>query len=276
MNKYFEISTDYFTFKYAADERPNPDEKMYKMHTHLSCEVYYFMSGKGVFHVEGTRYPLEVGDILIMNDTESHYIELDPGVKYERCAFNFKKNFIKLIDKNGGLLEPFENRQSGEFNLYRGCNFRSGLYLQLLENMISETDDREMQITVNAYGLLNEIRGAFRETIGKESEVGEADINRIVRYIMDNLETPLSLDSICNQFYISKTQLCRSFKKSMGSSVWNYITIKRLIKAKTMIDAGGLPTKIFSECGFSDYSGFFKAYKKHFGYPPGSGEKNKV
>lgn len=272
MSEYFEISNDYFTFKHAVDEHPNPDEKIYKMHTHLSCEVYYFMSGKGVFHVEGTRYPLEVGDILIMNDTESHYIELDPGVKYERCALNFKKDFIKLIDKKGELLEPFEGRQTGEFNLYRSRNFKSGLYLQLLENMISECDAREMQITVNAFGLLNEIRGAFHETVSKGTDSGEADINQIVRYIMDNLDTNLSLDSICNQFYMSKTQLCRSFKKSMGSSVWNYITIKRLVRAKSMIDAGGLPTKIFSECGFSDYSGFFKAYKKHFGYPPGSVE----
>ncbi|MBQ7026223.1 MAG: helix-turn-helix transcriptional regulator, partial [Peptococcaceae bacterium] len=27
-------------------------------------------------------------------------------------------------------------------------------------------------------------------------------------------------------------------------------------------------TAVFAQCGFADDSAFFRAYKKHFGYPP--------
>ena len=68
--------------------------------------------------------------------------------------------------------------------------------------------------------------------------------------------------------FISKAQLWRSFKETTGYSPWNYITLKRLIKAKQLIESGEAPTKIFSECGFSDYTTFYRAYKKHFGHSP--------
>ncbi len=93
-------------------------------------------------------------------------------------------------------------------------------------------------------------------------------INRIVNYIEENLGNDISLEDICNEFFLSKSQLCRMFKKSMGSTVWNYFTIKRLHKAKNMIDSGELPTEVFSLCGFNDYSVFYRACKRHFGQSP--------
>lgn len=268
MYKNFEFSAENFTFKHLAEACANPDEKIFKMHTHITCEIYYFISGKGTFNIEGTKYILQSGDILIMNDTESHFIEISPDSTYERCAINFKKDFVRLIDKKGFLLEAFENRQPGEHNLYRRQNFKNENYLEFLQNMMDDSPEKELQISINLLSLLGEIRTAYYKTKAIETPHLKTDINKIIRYIVKNLDSSLSLDMICEHFYISKPHLCRVFKQYMGCSVWNYITIKRLVKARAMIDSGQQPTKIFAECGFSDYSTFFKAYKKHFGTPP--------
>lgn len=267
----FEISNENFSFVYAVDEKPDPST--YKMHGHSECEIYYFISGKGTFHVEGTSYPLYSGDILIMNSRESHHIEISPDAPYERCILNFKKDFIRLIDKEGVLLEAFENRQPGSRNLYKKQDFKNDTYLHFIESIISGKPDNEIQITTNLFSILNEIRIAFGSCDNQTKYAPDSRVSLIIKFIMENLDKPLSLDLICDKFYISKPQLCRVFKKSMGSSVWNYITLKRLLKAKNMIDSGIQPTKVFTECGFFDYSSFYKAYKKHFGYAPAQNEK---
>ncbi|MBQ8408536.1 MAG: hypothetical protein IJY39_06680 [Clostridia bacterium] len=45
-----------------------------------------------------------------------------------------------------------------------------------------------------------------------------------------------------------------------------------MILAKQLIDSGSLPTRVFSDCGFSDYSSFYKAYVKHFAHSPSRNE----
>ena len=91
---------------------------------------------------------------------------------------------------------------------------------------------------------------------------------RIPRYINNNLATPLALEHLFVRFFISRAQLCRRFRKATGTSVAKYITAKRLIRAQQLIRSGSKPTEVFSVCGFQDYSTFYRAYSKYFGYSP--------
>lgn len=47
-----------------------------------------------------------------------------------------------------------------------------------------------------------------------------------------------------------------------------YITERRLSLARREILLGAKAAVISAQCGFSDYSAFFRAYKKHFGHSP--------
>ena len=94
------------------------------------------------------------------------------------------------------------------------------------------------------------------------------NLNRITHYINTHLADSLHLEDICEQFYISKSQLQRNFNSNLGITIGDYILTKRLIYAQSLIKKGKKPTEIFLQCGFQNYSGFFKAYKKHFGHSP--------
>jgi len=60
---------------HSLPERPDPNN--FRLHTHSRAEIYYFIRGGGIFHIEGSAYSLETGDLLVMQPAESHYIELD-------------------------------------------------------------------------------------------------------------------------------------------------------------------------------------------------------
>ena len=85
-------------------EHPNPSD--FKMHTHDTYELYYFIGGSGIYRVEGTPYPLQKGDILIMRPTEAHYIDITDNKPYTRLSVNFKTGLLCGIDPSGKLLAP--------------------------------------------------------------------------------------------------------------------------------------------------------------------------
>ena len=235
------------------------------MHTHELCELYHFMGGEGIFRIEGSSYPLRAGDVLIMRPTEAHYIDIDPRQPYTRLAVHFDPAILSSVDPNGSLLKPFFDRPAGKRNLYRKTEL-SPICRELLREITSDGYNRRLQILSNLIPLLNEILHTFEHS--KNESSGDTLDYKIVSYINERLSEPLSLDDICRNFFISKPQLCRLFKNATGSTVWDYITVKRLVNAKRLIQSGASATKVCSECGFNDYSAFYRAYKKKYGCSP--------
>lgn len=264
MSEYFSYSDKDIEMNYKCDRNPLPSG--FRMHTHESYELYYFAEGGGIYRVEGTPYPLKRGDILIMRPAEAHYIDITEIKPYTRLSVNFKYELFSNIDPNGRLLAPFNNRKIGTYNLYRAENFKSNAYEVFIKNLMTDSPDRRVQIITNLLPLLNEISLAY--TSVTESEVNKALDSRIISYINRHLYDDITLDDICEKFYISKTHLCRIFKKATASTVGEYITVKRLVNARQLILSGTPPTKAYLQCGFRDYSVFYRAYKNKYGFSP--------
>ncbi|MBP3913408.1 MAG: AraC family transcriptional regulator [Lachnospiraceae bacterium] len=68
-------------------------------------------------------------------------------------------------------------------------------------------------------------------------------------------------------------RLIPEVRKASGTSVWKYISIKRLLAAHARILRGDSVSEAAYACGFGDYSSFFRMYKKHFGRAPSIDKK---
>ena len=69
-------------------------------------------------------------------------------------------------------------------------------------------------------------------------------------------------------FYLSSSYLCRIFKDSTGTTINQYITAKRISRAKVLLAEGHPVAEDSSLCGFGDYSNFLKAFTKIVGISP--------
>ena len=87
-------------------------------------------------------------------------------------------------------------------------------------------------------------------------------------YINQHLNDDLSLDSLAQQFFISKYYLTRLFKQYTGLSLHQYVLKKRLIVARTMLMNGGKPYDVYIDVGFNNYPHFSKSFKDEFGIAP--------
>lgn len=240
----------------------NPTQSDYSMHTHNDYEIFYFLSGNAEYSVEGNKYHLSPGDIMIMRKDEFHYLILKSNATYERIIVNF---LLPDEFKNSGLLDAFNNRRAGEKNLYRTTSIQYNHMLYYLKK-ICETEDKERRFYY-LLPFLDELREAFNLNFSHETPTVDRTTH-IIKYINEHLEENITLSSVAEHFFLSQNHLNRIIKENTGTTLWEYITIKRLFKAREKIYKGEKPTTACISSGFKDYATFFRSYKKHFGTSP--------
>ncbi len=91
---------------------------------------------------------------------------------------------------------------------------------------------------------------------------------RVMRDLSQSFTSPVSLDELAARFFVTKYHLCRAFKAKYGISVVGFLRRKRIFLAKTYLQEGMSAASTAEKVGYSDYSTFFRAYKKELGCAP--------
>lgn len=251
---------------HTVDHRPVPDE--FSMHAHEWMEIFFFISGQGSYLVEGTPYPLLPGDILIMRAAETHTLTISPDQPYERIAFHFSPSLLAEIDPQGRLLRPFLDRPLGQRNYYPASADPEGRLRAAFSGFCFDgIPDVKLNLLARLLLFLTTLDGLYEQSrmyhFSPQSLQGQ-----LIAYVNEHLFHNISLQTVADHFYRSRSQISRVFQQATGSPLWQYVTIKRLMAARAMIQRGETASTACISCGFSDYSSFFRAYRAHFGHAP--------
>lgn len=97
------------------------------------------------------------------------------------------------------------------------------------------------------------------------------DISKqIDSFIESNLTEKLSSTIICRHFFLSRTKLYQISIEAFGMGISQYVTFKRIEKAKELMHDKDLTiTAIAGKVGIDDYNYFCKLFQKIVGLSPG-------
>lgn len=243
------------------------------VHHHDFYEVYFFLNGNVRFIVEDRTYSLREGDILLVSPGELHRAVSESDAPVERIVLWIDKKFLS------GLHEPGEELSS--------C-FRPGV------NRIHPMPVARMEIQGIAMELVNEYYGnaycSSLATLGHfirlmvavnraalfSAEKGQNDTEsqtlalKVLSYIGEHFTEDISLDNLASRFFVSKYHLSHEFSRVVGTSVYKYVILKRLVTARQLIANGMSPGDACHECGYRDYANFYRAFVSLYGEKPGS------
>ena len=252
-----------FSFSHSIDSEPQ--DSYFPLHIHQSHELFCLVKGNVGYMVEGRKYRLYPGTALLMRSSESHKLIVNESTEYERYVINFSTEFFTKNGFDLNLLAPYFNRELGQKNRYLVKDFPKFTPLDFLEKIESEapTVSPKNAVLSNLAALLSCINLAFLNKSNKDTEEGS-----IIAFVNNNLTNDISIQDIADFAHLSTSQLCRVFKGLTGTSVHEYILTKRLILFNEKQRQGKSALKASAECGFRDYSAFYRLYKKRFGYSP--------
>lgn len=248
---------------HSLDESPSPSE--FYMHAHERMEILYFLSGDAQYLVEGSVYPLHPGELLIMNRAEAHKLQLLSAQPYERIrhAFFSVPCFAGSTQTDFCFASSQKSLSAGRTTMPRPNSPR------FFRNLTRPGSPEHLRIHMllilaNVLYTLCSLSEAAASAADKPVSVSQ----QILQYVNLHLFEDISLSSVSRAFFLSASQLGRVFRQATGSSVGEYIRVKRLLAARERIVAGSTPTDAAPPAAFRTTLTFFRAYKAKFGCTP--------
>lgn len=237
------------------------------LHHHDFYEVYFFLGGKVEYRVEGRLYRLRPGDVLLLSPMELHQVAVQAGrVPYERIVLWVSRSYLAALSNGGDSLSCcFDNALSKHTNLLK-CS--DGAQLQpLFEHLLEERSQNLYAGEACSRGYLLQLLVRLnRLALSSHEQAGENSplVSRAVAYINSHYAEEITLDGLAAQLHVSKYYLCHEFSRVAGTSVYRFITLKRLQIARELLLQGIAPGEVAARCGFKDYPNFYRAFKTRY------------
>lgn len=94
--------------------------------------------------------------------------------------------------------------------------------------------------------------------------------NDLMHYIYENIDSQINLDTLSQDFHLSKFHLHRIFKQEFDSNIYETIKSIRLQKASNLLitNKNSTISEISSICGYSSQTSFIRAFNARFGMSP--------
>ena len=242
-------------------------------HYHEFCKVLLLLNGNGGYSIDGQRYLLQSGDIVLIGSRSIHRPELDTASPYERIIIYISPDFLeKASTPDCPLLSLFSGEKGHVLRLrdsQRRALFQQALALE--QDMEGDSYGREILSRAGLLRLLVEIGRNLHRTgaLGPSPLMPKSErIREILAYIDSHLAEDLDADSLAQHFFISKYHMMRLFRRETGTTIHLYLTRKRLLLARELMDGGMLATEACYRCGFRSYSSFTRACSRHLGSTP--------
>ncbi len=262
------------TEDFYITELTQPVEAL-KLHSHNYFQVYYMAGGKIVHHMENGEAMLTRGDVFILPPDVPHYIEVPEG-KVDFYSMSFMPGFVggdsKLVLD---FLHFLTNASLEKIQPKISLPSEDVIFVEtLFKRIMSEFSGDSMGKTELIKGYTSVLLSLFARIYFEEQAVSiSTQANReavmyCIEYIGNNLDEDITLGEIVRRSAMSKTCFCSLFYSVTGKSFKNYLNELRIKKAVRLISDGRKISDVCTLCGYSDFSTFYRNFKKYTSVSP--------
>lgn len=245
-------------FRYSEQKFSTEGKKYYNF-----CEMLYIKGGKNTTFISEDFYkPLHSKTLVLIPKKDFYFWHSAPTANNARLIINFMNipGFDDIIsDIFKSLTFITEIKPHISHILERMC-----LLLQ------TKADSPYVETALYGYlqSLLSEL--LISKTASTDPQYFNHDtlITECIHYINENFTNKFTIEAMASELNCSVSGLSQKFKNSMGVTIHQFVTEKRLLYAQKLLSENRLATKIYTDCGFNDYTTFYKAYRKRFGEAP--------
>lgn len=244
------------------------------LHSHAFYELLYCRNTCGAEYLIGSeRYRLQRGDVIFIPPGVSHRPLLPDNLPepYKRYVLWMSQEFMAGFAELFSYL--FTEKQAYANMLRTGGTKWDELLRNLFRNGVQEAEGQadgwEAAVVGNTITLLTQIRRATNDHSAHSLQAEKPELlDQIMAFVETNYTNNISISDIAKEFYVSNSTVSHLFKQKLGISFYRFVTQRRLIAAKSLIEKGIDLESVAMQVGFGDYSGFYRAFKQEYGISP--------
>ena len=268
------ISPQFGSSIYIANHKSNNIEKTPFWHFHPEIELVYVNKGQGKRHIGNHISYFNNSQLVLIGSNLAHNGFTDRLTKFgSETLIQFKPEFLgenffdlpemhsinKLINRSkDGLLFGVETKQKiGKKikKLHKKTDFKRILGLLEILDELSKAKD---------YTILNSNGFNF-----DYDPIDSKKIDTIYKFVNDNFEQHIELETIANKVNMTVPAFCRYLKKVSGKTFTKIVNEYRIVHASKLLTESEMSvTEICYECGFNNFSHFNKQFQIVTGKKP--------
>ncbi|WP_294211008.1 GH39 family glycosyl hydrolase [Pseudobutyrivibrio sp.] len=245
-----------------------------EQHYHQNLDMLYVLSGSVDVVIDDKEYHLKEEDMILINSNKRHKFENSGNLLAIRFAIDYyllsqtvgttQMLFLcnSAVDKNSAydklrhqikeIIRYYYTETKGD-----KCYLQS-LYYQMLHVLIA-----------NFMVKTEEAKVLFDHNSDKER------ISEIQSYIQGHYQSPISLNDLAEQMYLTPAYLSKYIKKKFGMTFIDYLNNIRLFHAvDELVYTNKSLTHIAMDNGFCTSAALNKSFKKVFNMSPGEYRKS--
>lgn len=239
------------------------------IHSHPFYEIYYYVKGDVDFTISGVQYRLTPHTLVIIPPNIFHGVHVHTEEPYDRYTVHFDPDLLSF-EHRAMLLGFLPNGMRNE-EKYLFADMQKTHIVEMLNQFedLPECGENMQKSLIPIFmeALLARIMVSL--PAANRTEKKQASLKSgLFSYVNEHFTEPITLDSLSARFFVSKSQLNQTFRRMTGTTVINYIIHKRVEYAQQLLMSGITASQAATAAGFSDYTTFYRAYKKQFGISP--------
>ena len=250
----------------------------YPLHVHDWIEISYMYSGSCIQVIEGKKYRMKKGQLLLMVPNTIHTIEKlnenDVLIQIALGQKNLTTNFFNRLSSSSIVSRFFinafyETHSINNFYLFESENSRR-LELFITEFLCEYYDPSIANIDIlnSLFSLIiSELVNVMNVTSDSISNDNE-HVLPILHYIENNYRT-CSLTSVSSKFGLNANYMSNLLKKYTGLSFNQLVVEQRLTTAEQLLISSDMSvTDIANYVGYQNMSFFYKIFTRKYSYKP--------
>lgn len=232
-------------------------------HSHDFCEILYVAGGAGEAILEGKKFRLAPGDLVVVNPGTLHEERSDAKAPLRLIFLAIRDFAVPGLPAGCLSQEKYRVLSCGEYQ------YKMDIYLrELLQETSSQIEFYQEISQGLVSALLVLVMRLIRINPEDEAALSQ-ECQKIKEYLDQNFTSLITLDSLSETVYISKHYLSHLFKEQTGISPIKYLTSKRMEKACELLSETELPVSEVSKAvGYENPLYFSQVFKRVYGISP--------
>ena len=228
----------------------NPAGNTCLRHRHPCTEVVLMLSGDGVLHQDGQRYPYHTGTAIIYQPGPEHWIAQHRAGRH-LC--------LGIVGAGADLLPPGVWRIPASLEPVLGM---------LVREIASRPNPMRMDL------LAGLVVSHFTEGFGNQDLDASASqpsghLAQAEAILQAHLDRPLGVGELADALFISPGYLRQLFRQSYGHGPMHHLLELRVTHAKKLLTDTTLPVgEVADRCGFASPFHFSRVFSRLAGKPP--------
>lgn len=226
--------------------------------------LQYTLQGRGRLRYESQEYELVVGKAMLVCVPHDHRYWFPSGsdepwsfVWVDMCGAEVMRQWQEALRYQGPVVSIADDSKVLDS------------FLQLYQLSSSLRPVSPFTISILGYQLIMNLLEELSESA--RYSTGRPEVREAIRFCDDHIHERIGVAEMASVAGLSRFHFSRVFENEVGIAPATFLMQKRMDKASYLLRQGQLSVKAIAvECGYPDANNFGRAYKRFFGYPPGT------